>query len=141
MLCIKTTLYTIILTFLKGGFNMKKNKKQSGFVLAYTVIIMGIVFVVMAVIVALVATQNTRMSIIKNNFEEQMFISQQQYNFENLSYDNYSSYLNSNAINVIHNQNSNDFVFDKYIVNLSLDYTHLIVQDVETKNILCDVSR
>ena len=130
-----------MLTFLKGGFNMKKNKKQSGFVLAYTVIIMGIVFVVMAIIVALVATQNTRMSIIKNNFEEQMFISQQQYNFENLSYDNYSSYLNSNAINVIHNQNSNDFVFDKYIVNLSLDYTHLIVQDVERKNILCDVSR
>ncbi len=120
---------------------MKKNKKQSGFVLAYTVIIMGIVFVVMAVIVALVATQNTRMSIIKNNFEEQMFISQQQYNFENLSYDNYSNYLNNNAINVIHNQNSNDFIFDKYIVNLSLDYTHLIVQDVETKNILCDVSR
>ena len=130
-----------MLTFLKGGFNMKKNKKQSGFVLAYTVIIMGIVFVVMAVIVALVATQNTRMSIIKNNFEEQMFISQQQYNFENLSYDNYSNYLNNNAINVIHNQNSNDFIFDKYIVNLSLDYTHLIVQDVETKNILCDVSR
>lgn len=117
---------------------MKKNK---GFVLAYTVIIMGIVFVVMAVLVAVVASQTKVDNASLLKFEQQMFVNQQEYNYQNLSYDNYSNYLSKNSINKEEKTDSIIYLFDNYVIELNKDYSHIVVYNVDKSKILYEVKK
>ena len=118
---------------------MIKNKK-SGFVLAYTVIIMGTIFVVIAVISGLLASQSVNSKIVTNKFEEQMFINQQEYNYNNLTFVDNTNYLQNSANAYKNLENVVQYYFDNYIVELSLDNSHLIVYNVEKTKTFLDIS-
>lgn len=118
---------------------MKNNKK--GFVLAYTVIIMGVVFVVMAVLVSMLALQKGIDKASIANFEQKMFVSQQQYNYANLTYENYITYLNNNSINKQEDEVQVIYNFDAFVVELKKDYSQIIVYNVDKSKVLFEKTR
>ena len=116
-------------------------KKKKGFVLAYTVIIMGIVFVVMAVLVAVVASQKGVDKQTINKFESDMFIVQQQYNFDNLTYQNYSEYLTNLSTDKQVEQDFTTYYMQNYIIELKLDYSQIRVYNVDKAKLLYQKDR
>lgn len=117
---------------------MKKNKK-SGFVLAYTVIVMGVVFVVMAVLVAYLSGLSVKSKTAISNFEKDMFISQQEYNYNNLGFDDYSNYLKQEALKYDCIEDTIQYYFERYIIVLNNYYTHLIVYNVDKSLIFLEI--
>ena len=116
-------------------------KNKRGFVLAYTVIIMGIAFVVMAILISVVAMQKGVDKNTINVFEKNMFLQQQEYNFENLELQDYIDYLNNNSQSKEVNEEFNIFFMPDYVVGLKKDYTQMIVYNVDKSKILLQKTR
>ena len=121
---------------------MRKNKKQSGFVLAYTIIIMSIILIVTAALITLAGINNRSNNILVDSYNQEFFINQQEYNFATLTYENYVSYLQSKSEQSVDQDDRVLYQFEEeYNVILFKDYSKIEIYKVENNKFIYSKER